>query len=135
MPYIEISAGELIDKVTILEIKQRLIADPEKLRQVEDQLQALAGALADVPAGAELDVLKAELLTVNETIWGVEDGLRDHERRADFGPSFTRLARAVYHNNDRRAEIKGLIDLLAGSRLTEAKSYSPYRRNDGGHAQ
>jgi hypothetical protein len=124
---IEVPAGELIDKITILEIKARRIADPEKLRHVGAELAALA-AVRDtgLPASAELAALAAQLTAVNEALWQVEDDLRDCERRQDFGPRFVELARSVYRHNDRRAALKRAVNDLLGSRLVEEKSYTPY---------
>ncbi len=124
---IDVAPGEVIDKITILEIKRRRIADPAKLANVERELALLSQALAAaVPSSARLVALRGELAAINEAIWEVEDGIRDQERRGDFGAEFIRLARAVYHNNDRRAEIKRAINDLLGSELVEEKSYTPY---------
>jgi hypothetical protein len=124
---IEVPAGELIDKITILEIKGARIADPEKLRHVRAELTALA-AVRDgaLPPSAKLAELTAQLKAVNEALWQVEDDLRDCERRQDFGPRFVELARSVYRHNDRRAALKRAVNDLLGSRLIEEKSYAPY---------
>jgi hypothetical protein len=124
---IEVPAGELIDKITILEIKARRIADPEKLRHIRAELAALAAVRdATLPASPELAALAAQLTAVNEALWQVEDDLRDCERRQDFGPRFVELARSVYRHNDRRAALKRAVNDLLGSRLVEEKSYTPY---------
>jgi hypothetical protein len=124
---IEVPAGELIDKITILEIKGQRIADPEKLRHVRAELAALT-AVRDgaLPPAPELADLTARLKAVNEALWQVEDEIRDCERRQDFGPRFVELARSVYRNNDRRAALKRAVNELLGSRLVEEKSYAPY---------
>ena len=124
---VEISPGELIDKITILEIKRQRIADAAKLENVEREWKALTAARdADVEASAELDRLAAELKRVNERLWEIEDSIRACERDKDFGDNFVKLARGVYRNNDRRSEIKRAINELLGSRLIEEKSYTAY---------
>jgi hypothetical protein len=124
-----ISAGELIDKITILRIKaQRIGADKRAHVRCElDLLEALA--LREL-AGIDLDALTAELTAINTALWDIEDGKRDCERRGDFGPDFVALARAVYMENDRRAAVKRRINDAAGSDIVEEKSYAPYR-SDG----
>jgi hypothetical protein len=124
---IEVPAGELIDKITILEIKAERIADPEKLRHVRAELAALTAVRdAALPASPELATLAAQLKAVNEALWQVEDAVRACERRQDFGPRFVELARSVYRHNDRRAALKRAVNELLGSRLVEEKSYAPY---------
>ena len=119
--------GELIDKITILEIKKERIGDAAKLANVRTELDVLNrtrdGGLS--PSG-ELEKLTAELRAVNETLWEVEDQIRECERAKDFGGRFVELARSVYRNNDRRAALKRRINELLGSRLVEEKSYAPY---------
>lgn len=124
---VPISPGELLDKITILQIKQQRIADAAKLRHVEEELHALQ-AVRDqaLPASGELDRLVAELKVVNEALWDIEDAIRDCERAQDFGPRFVELARSVYRSNDRRSELKRAINDLLGSALVEEKSYKPY---------
>jgi hypothetical protein len=124
---VEVSAGELIDKITILEIKQAHIADPAKRSNIERELQLLSqAAVGELPANPALNALRAELKAINESLWKVEDDIRDHERRQDFGASFVALARAVYHTNDRRSAVKRQINDALGSTLVEEKSYAPY---------
>jgi hypothetical protein len=120
-----ISAGELIDKITILEIKGERIADAAKRANVRAELDALR-AVRDrrVPPSAELDRLTAELRRVNERLWRIEDGVRACEARRDFGPEFVALARAVYQSNDRRAALKRRVNELLGSALVEEKHYA-----------
>ena len=116
-----------MDKITILQIKADRIDDAAKLANVRRELQALQdSSAAAVPASAELDQLVAELKTVNEALWVIEDDIRDCERTGDFGPRFIALARSVYKTNDRRAQLKRRINLLLGSSLVEEKSYRPY---------
>ena len=124
---IEISPGELIDKITILEIKRARMTDAEKLENVEREWTTLTAARdGAVKQSAELDRLALELKRVNESLWEIEDDIRDCERRKDFGKKFVALARGVYKNNDRRSEIKRAINKLLGSRLSEEKSYAAY---------
>ncbi len=124
---IEIAPGELIDKITILEIKAERIADAGKRANVLVELATLSDArAAAIPPDGEIDRLAAELKAVNEVLWEIEDNIRACDRAGDFGPRFVELARAVYRTNDRRAELKRAINLRLGSRLVEEKSYKPY---------
>ncbi|GAG31084.1 unnamed protein product [marine sediment metagenome] len=124
---VEISPGELIDKITILEIKEQRIVDGAKRQNVAAELATLCGARdRAVPASDALARLAEELRRVNATLWETEDAVRDCERRADFGPRFVELARSIYQDNDRRAAVKRQINELMGSRLIEEKSYEPY---------
>ena len=122
-----ISAGELIDKITILRVKAQRIGDPAKETNVRKELALLeATASAHIPSTVEMDRLTADLQAVNGALWDVEDGKRDCERRQDFGPEFVALARRVYIENDQRAAIKRAINAAAGSDIVEEKSYKPY---------
>ena len=124
---VPISVGELVDKVTILEIKSEKIPDAGKRANIRRELDALAAVLAPLLAATPaLAPLKAELRTTNEALWRIEDDIRDCERRRDFGASFVELARRVYQTNDRRAATKRKIDELTGSELVEEKSYARY---------
>ena len=121
---IEIAPGDLIDRITILEIKAARIADPAKLRNVRAELATLRAARdASLSAAPALSRLTEELKVVNEALWEVEDAIRACEAAGDFGPRFVELARAVYRTNDRRAALKREINLALGSRLIEEKSY------------
>ncbi len=120
-----ISAGELIDKITILRIKAQRIA-PEKRANVQHELDLLEALAARELAGIDLDALTAELTAINGGLWDIEDGKRDCERRGDFGPGFVALARSVYIENDHRAAVKRRINDAAGSDIVEEKSYVPY---------
>lgn len=122
----EISPGELIDKITILEIKLERLADAAKLANVRYALEQLNGTRTTLDGKAALAPLEAELKAVNARLWEIEDEIRDCERNADFGPAFVALARSVYRQNDRRAELKKAIDRLYGSAMTEEKSYRQY---------
>lgn len=120
-----ISAGELIDKITILRIKAERI-DADKRANVRHELDLLEALAAEALAGVDLAALTAELTAVNAALWDIEDGKRDCERRGAFGAEFVALARAVYIENDRRAAIKRRINDAAGSDIVEEKSYAPY---------
>ena len=125
--HVEVPAGELIDKITILEIKAARITDAGKLDNVRRELQVLCQARdAAIQGSAELDTLTSQLKAVNQILWQVEDAIRDCERNQEFGPEFIELARRVYQSNDRRAELKRQINQLLGSRLVEEKSYAVY---------
>ena len=122
---VPISAGELLDKITILRIKQRRIADPAKLANVRKELRALEKVWRTAVRQPVQDA-EAQLTQVNEALWNIEDHIRDEERRKEFGARFIELARQVYFTNDRRAEIKRDINLRLGSLLIEEKSYQAY---------
>jgi len=122
-----ISAGELIDKITILRVKAQRIGDAAKEANVRKELALLeATALSHIPPSADMERLTADLTAVNAALWDVEDGKRDCERRQDFGHDFVALARRVYIENDQRAAIKRAINAAAGSDIVEEKSYKPY---------
>jgi hypothetical protein len=126
-PQVPISWGELLDKITILEIKQARITDPVKLRNVRRELQALEAVRDAQPwRRPETEHLYAELRTVNEALWEFEDSIRERERLRDFGPRFVELARSVYIANDRRAILKRALNEALGSDLMEEKSYGTY---------
>ena len=121
------SAGELIDKITILEIKVKNIRDPEKNRNVVKELQALDMCLRkNISATHHLTDLRASLKSINETLWDIEDDIRLCEQRGDFGDKFIKLARSVYRQNDKRAAVKKEINVLLGSSIIEEKSYADY---------
>jgi hypothetical protein len=121
---VEISNGELLDKLSILAIKQRMITDTGKLRNIRqeyDLLKPLADNLLHLVQD-EYD----HLLAVNKLLWEIEDTIRELERQQDFGDRFIETARKVYRYNDERARIKREINRITGSGLTEEKSYSEY---------
>jgi hypothetical protein len=122
-----VSAGELIDKITILRVKATRIGDPAKEANVRAELTLLEETAArELPPSPELDDLVGQLTEINAALWDIEDGKRDCERRQDFGPAFVALARRVYIDNDRRAAVKRQINTLVGSDIVEEKSYKPY---------
>jgi len=125
--FIPVAPGELIDKITILEIKLERIRDSAKLTNVRAELAELTAVRErGLPDSDELARLTRELKTINEALWQIEDDLRDCERTRDFGPRFIQLARSVYQHNDRRAGLKRQINQQLGSRLIEEKSYASY---------
>ncbi len=124
---VEISPGELIDRITILEIKAARIADEAKRANIGVELSELTAARqAAVPVSAGLTALTGELKGVNQALWDIEDDIRALEVAKDFGPAFVKLARSVYRTNDRRSALKRQINELLGSRLIDEKSYTPY---------
>ena len=125
--HVEVAPGELIDKITILEIKLERIGEEKKLINVRLELKALIKARdSSINYNAELDNLSAKLKFANETLWEIEDKIRDYEREKNFGNDFIELARSVYITNDKRANLKRQINELLGSYLIEEKSYSSY---------
>ena len=126
---VEVSNGELLDKLTILELKLSNISDVKKLTNIQkehDELNPLAGQLFD-SYGEELKNLYKQLAEINSELWTIEDDIRECERNKDFGSDFVSLARAVYFTNDKRSEIKKSINLLTGSGFVEEKSYEDYK--------
>ncbi len=124
---IEVSTGELIDRLTILEIRLERVDDPVKRANIvteHDGVLAVYTA-AIVPSDA-IDLLRVTLRRINARLWDIEDDLRDCERRGDFGTGFVDLARSVYRTNDQRSAVKREINRLTGSRLVEEKSYTAY---------
>lgn len=126
---IEVSFGELLDKITILEIKRERIADPQKLANVMRELASLSTVWAKLELGAAAEAVgeaRRALREVNERLWVIEDDIRELERQRRFDADFIALARSVYQVNDQRARHKRRVDELLGSRLVEEKSYAPY---------
>ena len=124
---VPVSWGEIIDKITILEIKTEHLVDPVKVTNVQKELDLLVAVRErEFPAHKRLAILSAELKSINQKLWVIEDDIRECERAKDFGPRFVELARAVYFTNDARATTKRKINDLLGSELVEEKSYAPY---------
>jgi len=120
----EISAGELIDKITILEIKKNKISNQEKLADVEKELSSLNQTMKKfIPDEKKINNFKNELKDVNTKLWDVENGKRAAEKKQDFGQEFISLARSVYKLNDERAKIKLAINNALGSNIKEVKSH------------
>lgn len=123
-----VSYGELIDKITILEIKSRQIRDEAKLANVRNELELLNATWAnDSASQTDISDERARLLAVNEALWDIEDRIRLKERAQAFDAEFIELARSVYFRNDERAAFKREINLKLGSQLVEEKSYQDYR--------
>ena len=125
-----VSPGELIDKITILEIKQERIEDADKVKNVNTELELLE-ALWSGSVYKSTDFVekkRAELKAINVELWVIEDDLRLKESRAEFDQEFIELARSVYFTNDRRASVKREINVCVGSNLIEEKSYQDYGR-------
>jgi len=124
---IEISVGEFLDKLTILQIKAERIKDLEKLKSINKELELLQDLWQKSPYHSkDLATEIAELKKVNESLWQIEDDIRDKERHKKFDNEFIELARAVYINNDKRAAVKRTINIKTNSDLIEEKSYSEY---------
>ncbi len=118
------SPGDLIDKITILQIKRERFTDAAKRANVQRELDLLTQTCErSLPSSPELSRLQAELKTVNEALWDVEDHIRACDHAGDFGPRFVELARSVYRHNDVRCALKRQINELLGSTLIEEKGY------------
>lgn len=123
-PLVPASWGEVIDKITILEIKRQRIRNEQALINVRRELAALnAVVAAELVITDGVVALRDQLRNVNGLLWEIEDDIREHEQRQDFGDSFIALARAVYRRNDERAALKRRINIETGSGLIEEKSY------------
>jgi hypothetical protein len=122
---VEIAPGELIDKITIPEIKSEPIPDGDKLRSVRAELATLSEARDEsIFDGEVLAGLTAELKAINESLWRIQDKIRMCEQAGDFAPRFVELARSVYATNDRRAAVKRPINERLGTEIIEEKSYA-----------
>jgi hypothetical protein len=126
-PRVPVSWGELIDKMTILQIKSDRLKAPDALANVRAELALLSGIVGDQLARDDrLIALMGELQAVNQALWDIEDDIRDKEARKEFDDGFIALARSVYRQNDERAAIKRRINDLLGSEIVEEKSYRAY---------
>lgn len=124
---VPLSFGEVLDKITILEIKSERIENEEKVSNVRLELDALNRIWEhEIHDASRIGDLGVQLKSVNEELWEIEDNIRDQEAKQDFGPQFISLARSVYFTNDRRAAIKKEVNLTLGSRFVEEKSYQDY---------
>ncbi len=121
-----ISLGELVDKISILMIKQSNIKDQSKLIHVNKELKFLEKTLYKQINKDEIKNYLDELTTINSKLWVIEDDIRDCERRKEFNQKFIDLARSVYFTNDKRSEVKSEINKKFGSDLVEVKSYEEY---------
>jgi len=125
---IEVSNGEILDKITILVIKSKKITDPIKLKNINNELDELQPFLdvVNYESNSTVNSLVKELESVNEKLWNIEDKLRDKERSKQFDGEFIQLARDVYFTNDERARIKKNLNEVTNSKLVEEKSYQKY---------
>jgi hypothetical protein len=123
-PSIPVSWGELIDKITVVEIKRERIVAKEAVQNVEKELDLLRSIAEPVLAMSNVAELKSRLDAINRDLWDVENSLREKEAAGDFGPAFVALARSVYKKNDERAALKREINRLLKSELVEEKSYT-----------
>ena len=122
-----ISPGELVDKITILEIKKEFIVDSNKLKNINYEYNLLMKIYNDDVSKTDgVDVLKTKLKNINLSLWKIEDDIRDCERDKIFDNTFVELARSVYFTNDNRSKVKLEINLLLNSSLVEEKSYKDY---------
>lgn len=125
---VPISPGELLDKITILQIKTERIEDATKVANVKIELSALTKVWSEsVTEDETVTAIHDELKSVNESLWVIEDDIRDEERNKNFGEKFIELARSVYVTNDLRANAKKKLNLHLGSEIVEEKSYQDYQ--------
>jgi hypothetical protein len=124
IPHVPTSWGELLDKITILEIKVAQLPTETGRANAQRELTLLEQIAA--PVLAQTASLTAKLKTLNQTLWEIEDRIREHERAKNFDAAFIALARSVYHTNDERGRVKREINLALDSGLVEEKSYEPY---------
>ena len=126
---VEVSNGELLDKLSILELKMSNISDQKKLVNIKkehNELDPLAKELFN-KYGLDLETLYNNLCAINSQLWVIEDDIRECERNKNFGDQFVKLARAVYFTNDKRSDVKKSINLLTDSGFVEEKSYEDYQ--------
>ena len=122
--FAEISAGELVDKITILEIKKAKISNEKKLEDIKKELEYLNQTFKEfIPNDSVIKNHMDQLRNINSKLWDIEDGKRELEKKQDFSEKFVELARSVYKFNDQRAKIKSEINKTLGSNIKEVKSY------------
>ena len=125
--HVPVSPGEVLDKITILEIKSERISDPDKLVNVNRELELLQASWQKfVAVDDDVRRIHAKLKAINEDLWEIEDDIRDKERAREFDERFIELARSVYVTNDRRADAKKELNVYLGSEMVEEKSYQDY---------
>jgi transcriptional regulator of nitric oxide reductase len=125
--HVPVSPGEVLDKITILEIKSERMSDPEKVANVKIELGLLQETWAScVRENGVINDLHTQLKKINEALWEIEDDIRDKERAKEFDERFIELARSVYFTNDRRSQVKKDLNLHLGSQIIEEKSYQDY---------
>lgn len=122
---IEVSNGEIADKLTIIEIKLERIKDPAKIENLKREYEVLNQAVGTIMEKSH--PLYRRLYEINCSLWEIEDHIRDLERAKDFGDDFIQTARSVYFRNDERSEVKRKINEITGSQLFEEKSYEEYQ--------
>lgn len=122
---IQVSVGEIVDKLSILQIKTSLINDGEKLKNVKKEYDYLYDIVFNEMKIEQSDFF--DMVSINQKLWKIEDDIRDKERAKNFDSEFVELARAVYVTNDKRAEVKKGINFKYGSEFVEEKSYSDYK--------
>jgi hypothetical protein len=126
-PTIQVSWGELVDRITILEIKEQRLQSKDAVANVRNELATLMSiARNTLRERSEIAALKGQLKSVNEVLWEIEDKIRAKEAGKSFDREFIELARSVYINNDKRGELKRQINVLLNSRLGEQKQYTAY---------
>ena len=124
---VEISVGELLDKISILKIKKEKIKDPEKLKFIDDEYKVLKNQLDNnINSDKKLDELFESLKKINSKLWIIEDEKRMCEKKSDFGEEFIKLSRDIHFLNDERAKIKLEINTHTGSKIKEIKEYTNY---------
>lgn len=123
---IEVSIGEIVDKLSILEIKKSNISNSEKLKNIIKEYNYLFNVVENDLNFSTKSDLYNELLTINKKLWDIEDDIRDKERDKSFDDVFISLARSVYYTNDERADVKKRINIKYGSDFVEEKSYNSY---------
>ena len=124
---VPVAPGEVLDKITILQIKSERMTDPAQLAHVRLELGVLRSIWqAAVTEDAVTRSLYQQLMDINRALWDIEDGIRDKERAAEFDQQFIELARSVYRTNDQRSQVKKQLNLHLGSTLIEEKSYQAY---------
>ncbi|MDC0226533.1 DUF6165 family protein [Alphaproteobacteria bacterium] len=121
-----VSLGELIDKISILEIKKKNIEDKDKLNLIDEELLLLKENLSNSVNDKKIHYYMDELFKINSKLWKIEDDIRDCERKKQFDQNFIHLARSVYFTNDQRSKIKLDINSYFGSQIIEVKSYEKY---------
>ena len=121
-----ISLGELVDKISILLIKEKNISDNKKLALIQKELSLLKDTLKKTIKDDKIDFYIKRLFEINTKLWRIEDDIRECERNKDFGNKFIQLARSIYKNNDLRANVKKQINKEFGSKIMEVKSYKEY---------
>ena len=126
MVRIKCSVGELLDKLSILEVKSEMVTDPEKLKFIDAERDELLKDSEEFRNVENINKLYYDLIETNKELWKIEDDIRDCERNKDFGEIFISLARSVYFTNDQRFKIKNDINSLTNSELREQKDYKPY---------